>query len=43
MKMFKNFFLILFFLAVSVNYLKAQEKVSYIDIDYILASSVAAI
>ena len=40
MKMFKNFFLILFFLAVSVNYLKAQEKVSYIDIDYILASSI---
>jgi Skp family chaperone for outer membrane proteins len=40
MKMFKNFFLILFFLAVSVNYLKAQEKVSYIDIDYILSSSV---
>ena len=41
MRMFKNFFLILFFLAVSVNYLKAQEKVSYIDIDYILASSIA--
>jgi Skp family chaperone for outer membrane proteins len=41
MRMFKNFFLILFFLAVSVNYLKAQEKVSYIDIDYILATSIA--
>ena len=41
MRIFKNIFLILFFLAVSVNYLKAQEKVSYIDIDYILASSVA--
>ena len=41
MRIFKNFFLILFFLAVSVNYLKAQEKVSYIDIDYILASSIA--
>ena len=41
MRIFKNFFLILFFLAVSVNYLKAQEKVSYIDIDYILATSIA--
>ena len=41
MRMFKNFFLILFFLAASVNYLKAQEKVSYIDIDYILATSIA--
>ena len=40
MKIFKNLFLILFFLAASVNYLKAQEKVSYIDIDYILSSSV---
>ena len=41
MKIFKNLFLILFFLAATVNYLKAQEKVSYIDIDYILASSIA--
>ena len=41
MKIFKNLFLILFFLAASVNYLKAQEKVSYIDIDYILATSIA--
>jgi Skp family chaperone for outer membrane proteins len=39
--MFKNFFLILFFLVSSINCLKAQEKVSYIDIDYILNSSVA--
>jgi len=41
MKIFKNLFLILFFLAASVNYLKAEEKVSYIDIDYILATSIA--
>jgi Skp family chaperone for outer membrane proteins len=41
MRIFKNLFLILFFLAASVNYLKAQEKVSYIDIDYILATSIA--
>ena len=41
MRMFKNIFLILFFLSITINNLKAQEKVSYIDIDYILASSVA--
>jgi len=41
MRIFKNLFLILFFLAASVNYLKAQEKISYIDIDYILATSIA--
>ena len=40
MRIFKNIFFILFFLATSVNSLKAQEKVSYIDIDYILSSSV---
>jgi len=40
MRIFKNIFFILFFLAISVNFLKAQEKVSYIDIDYILSSSV---
>ena len=40
MRIFKNIFFILFFLAISVNSLKAQEKVSYIDIDYILSSSV---
>ena len=41
MRMFKNIFLILFILSITINNLKAQEKVSYIDIDYILASSVA--
>ena len=41
MRILKNIFLILFFLAISVNYLKAQEKVSYIDVEFILASSVA--
>ena len=40
MRIFKNIFFILFFLAISVNSLKAQDKVSYIDIDYILFSSV---
>ena len=40
MRMFKNIFLILFFLVITINNLKAQEKVSYIDIDYILSSSV---
>src|SRR5210317_1211397 len=39
MKIFKNIFFILFFLIISTSLLKAQEKVSFIDIDYILASS----
>ena len=41
MKIFKNIFFILFFFLLNFNYVKAQEKVSYIDIDYILSSSVA--
>jgi len=41
MRIFKNIFFILFFLAISTSLLKAQEKVSFIDIDYILASSLA--
>ena len=41
MRIFKNIFFILFFFSISISSLKAQEKVSFIDIDYILASSVA--
>jgi outer membrane protein len=41
MRIFKNIFFILFFLVISISSLKAQEKVSFIDIDYILTSSLA--
>ena len=41
MRIFKNFFFILIFLSISIFPTKAQEKVSYIDIDYILTTSVA--
>jgi Skp family chaperone for outer membrane proteins len=41
MRIYKKIFFILFFLALSISSLKAQEKVSFIDIDYILASSEA--
>ena len=41
MRIFKNFFFILIFLSISISSTKAQEKVSYIDIDYILTTSVA--
>jgi Skp family chaperone for outer membrane proteins len=41
MRIFKNFFFILIFLSYLSISLKAQEKVSYIDIDYILTTSVA--
>ena len=41
MRIFKNISFILFFLVISISSLKAQDKVSFIDIDYILASSLA--
>ena len=41
MNTLKNFFFILIFLSLSVNFLKAEDKVSYIDIDYLLANTIA--
>ena len=41
MKLFKKFLLLIFFFILSINPLKAFEKVSYIDIDYILANTLA--
>jgi len=41
MHIIKKFFFILIFIFLSVNFLKAEEKVSYIDIDYVLTNSVA--
>ena len=41
MRIINNIFLILIFLSISISSIKAQEKVSYIDIDYILNSTVA--
>ena len=41
MKFFNIFFFILFFFVSNIDYVKAKEKVSYIDIDFILSSSVA--
>ena len=41
MRIFKNIFFILIFLSISISSTKAEEKVSYIDIDYILTTSVA--
>ena len=40
MRIFKYIFFILFLFVININDVKAQEKVSYIDIDYILSSSV---
>jgi Skp family chaperone for outer membrane proteins len=39
--MFKNFFFILLFSLLSFNVSKADEKISYVDIDYILSNSLA--
>lgn len=41
MKLIKNFFFILIFLSLSINFLKAEDKVSYIDIDYVLTNTIA--
>jgi len=41
MKLFNNFFFILIFLFLSTSFLKAENKVSYIDIDYVLTNTVA--
>ena len=41
MNILKNFFFIFFFVLLSINNLKAENKVSYIDIDYILNNTLA--
>ena len=41
MKLSKNFFLILTFFSLSINFLIADDNVSYIDIDYVLTNSLA--
>ena len=41
MNLFKKIFFILFFLFLSVSSLKAEDKVSYIDIDYLLTNTLA--
>ena len=41
MTTFKNLLYILIFLSLSINVLKAENKVSYIDIDYVLKNTLA--
>jgi len=41
MKLFKIFFLVLIFLSLSINFLKADDKVFYVDIDYVLTNTVS--
>ena len=41
MNLFKKFFFILIFLSLSANFLMAEDKVSYIDIDYLLTNTIA--
>ena len=41
MSLFKKIFYILIFLSLSINFLKADDKISYIDIDYILTNSIS--
>ena len=41
MSVFKKIFFILIFLSLSINFLKAEDRVSYIDIDYVLTNTIA--
>ena len=41
MKLVKNSLLIIFFLILSINNLKAENKVAYLNVDYILANTLA--
>ena len=41
MSLLKNFFYILIFFLLSTNLLKAEDKVFYIDIDYVLTNTLA--
>ena len=39
MNIFKNLLFILLFMSLSVNSLKAEDKIAYMNIDYILSNS----
>jgi Skp family chaperone for outer membrane proteins len=41
MSLFKKIFYILIFLSLSINFLKADDRISYIDIDYILTNTIS--
>jgi len=41
MNLFKKFLFIIFFFFLSINSLKAEGKVSYVDIDFILTNTIA--
>ena len=41
MIIFRNIFFILFFLSASISSVKAEDKIAYLDIDYILSNTVA--
>jgi outer membrane protein len=41
MIIFRNIFFILFFLSASISSVKAEDKIAYLDIDYILSNTIA--
>ena len=41
MNLIKKFFFFLFFLVLTTNILKAENRVSYLDIDYIITNTLA--
>ena len=40
MNLIKKFFFVLFFLILSTNILKAENRVSYLDIDFIITNQI---
>ena len=40
MNLIKKFFFVLFFLVVTTNILKAENRVSYLDIDFIITNQI---
>ena len=39
--MFKRFILVIFFSVLSMNYIKANDKISYVNMDYLISNTIA--
>jgi Skp family chaperone for outer membrane proteins len=39
--MFKKFILVIFFSVLSINYIKANDKISYVNMDYLISNTIA--
>ena len=39
--MFKRFILVIFFFVLSINSIKANDKISYVNMDYLISNTIA--